>query len=197
MPIQLYPNNMSAARLDSGCGVLHFWRPCCGVCVPFPSSASLACRAPSSGRRPARCISFLPFQPAINLGTSNRNRFISRSLKSGGCGLSASGIRNHHGPVIAAGTCKNQKINAFVVHPNETLQRLNERHRVKAKKIAAAARAIGSRRKIQRRRRSSVRPKRTGAGDDGQELHDLTGDIPPRSAHRHIYRASPGVACIE
>jgi len=24
--------------------------PCCGVCVPFPTSASLACRAPSSGR---------------------------------------------------------------------------------------------------------------------------------------------------
>jgi hypothetical protein len=38
-------------RFDSGHGVLHLWRPM--FCVPFPTSASLACRAASSGRRPA------------------------------------------------------------------------------------------------------------------------------------------------
>jgi hypothetical protein len=29
-------------RFDSGRGVLHLWRPCCGVCVPSPTSASPA-----------------------------------------------------------------------------------------------------------------------------------------------------------
>jgi len=62
---------------------------------------------------------WLPFQPAINLGTSNRNRFISRSLKGGGCRLGASGIRNHHGPLIEAGARKNEKINTLVVHGRE------------------------------------------------------------------------------
>jgi len=58
----------------------------------------------------------LPFHPTINPGTSNRNRFISRSLKRDRCGVSASGIRNHHGPLIAAGARKNEKINTLVVH---------------------------------------------------------------------------------
>jgi hypothetical protein len=67
---------------------------------------------------------WLPFQPTINLGSSNGNRFISRSLKSDRCGVSASGVRNHHGPTIAAGTRKNEKLNTFVVHRNESLPRL-------------------------------------------------------------------------
>jgi hypothetical protein len=56
------------------------------------------------------------FPPTINLGTSNRNRFISRSLKRDLCGVSASGKRNHHGPLIAAGARKNEKLNTLVVH---------------------------------------------------------------------------------
>src|SRR5262245_1652621 len=54
--------------------------------------------------------------PAINPGTSNRNRFISRSLKRELCGVGASRIRNHHGPLIAAGARKNEKLNTVVVH---------------------------------------------------------------------------------
>jgi hypothetical protein len=57
-----------------------------------------------------------PFQPTINPGTSNRNRLISRSLRRDRCGVSASGIRNNHGPLIAAGARKNEKINTLVVH---------------------------------------------------------------------------------
>ena len=57
----------------------------------------------------------LPFQPTINFGTSNRNGFISRSLKRDLCGVTALGIRNHHGPLIAAGACKNEKLNTLVV----------------------------------------------------------------------------------
>jgi hypothetical protein len=37
-------------RFDSARSVLLLWRPCYGVCVPFPTSASLACRALSSSR---------------------------------------------------------------------------------------------------------------------------------------------------
>jgi hypothetical protein len=55
--------------------------------------------------------SFPSFQPTINSVTSNRNRFVSRSLKRDLCGVSASGIRNHHGPLIAAGARKNEKLN--------------------------------------------------------------------------------------
>ena len=58
----------------------------------------------------------LPFQPTINFGTSNRNGFISRSLKRDLCGVGASRIRNHHGPLIAAGARKNEKLNTVVVH---------------------------------------------------------------------------------
>jgi hypothetical protein len=66
---------------------------------------------------PSRCQRRrLPFQPAINPGTSNRNRFISRSLKRDLCGVRASRIRNHHGPLIAAGARKNEKLNTLVVH---------------------------------------------------------------------------------
>jgi len=51
----------------------------------------------------------LPFQPAINPGTSNRNRFISRSLKRDVCGVRASRIRNHHGPLIEAGIRRSRR----------------------------------------------------------------------------------------
>jgi hypothetical protein len=71
----------------------------CASLAPIPLSACIDL-----------VISLLPFQPTINLGTSNRNRFISRSLKRYRCGASASGIRNHHGPLIAAGARKNEKL---------------------------------------------------------------------------------------
>jgi hypothetical protein len=66
----------------------------------------------------------LPFQPTINLGTSNRNRFISRSLKRDLCWVSTSGIRNHHGPLIATGARKNEKLNTLVVHGTRHSPRL-------------------------------------------------------------------------
>jgi len=69
-----------------------------------------------AGRAPTRRCQRLPFQPTINLGTSNRNGFISRSLKRDLYWVSASGIRNHHGPLIAAGARKNEKLNTLVVH---------------------------------------------------------------------------------
>jgi hypothetical protein len=57
-----------------------------------------------------------PFQPTINPVTSNRNRFISRSLKTDRGGVSASRIRNHDGPLLAAGARKNEKLNTLMVH---------------------------------------------------------------------------------
>ena len=42
-------------RFDSSLGVLHFWRPCCGVCVPFPISVSLACPAEPSNTMASEC----------------------------------------------------------------------------------------------------------------------------------------------
>jgi hypothetical protein len=57
----------------------------------------------------------LPFPPTINSGTSNPNRFISRSHKRDRGGI-ASRIRNHDGPLLAAGARKNEKLNTLVVH---------------------------------------------------------------------------------
>jgi hypothetical protein len=68
----------------------------------------------------------LPFQPITNPGTSNGNRFISRPLKLSAARVSAFRVRNHVGPLIAAGACKNDKLNTFVFHANETLPRYNQ-----------------------------------------------------------------------
>jgi hypothetical protein len=82
-------------------------------------------------------ISLLPFQPTINPGTSKRHRFISRSLKRYLCGASVSGIRNHHGPLIAAGAGKNEKLNTLVVHGarHYHLSKLARRHRVETQRL--------------------------------------------------------------
>jgi hypothetical protein len=61
----------------------------------------------------------VPFQPTINPGTSSGDRFISRALNLGACGDSASRIRNHVSPLIAAGARKNQELNPLVFHGNE------------------------------------------------------------------------------
>jgi hypothetical protein len=47
--------------------------------------------------------------------------FIPRSIKPHLCGVSASRVRNHQGPPIAAGARKKDKFNTFVVHGNEIL----------------------------------------------------------------------------
>jgi hypothetical protein len=74
-------------------------------------------------RSRAWCGLRLPLQPIINPVTSSGNRFISRPLKLSGRRVSASGIRNHEGPLTAAGTRKNDKLNTLVFHANETLPR--------------------------------------------------------------------------
>jgi hypothetical protein len=45
----LVSRDPSHIGFDSSRGVLHLWRPCCGVCVPFPISASLTVERRSAG----------------------------------------------------------------------------------------------------------------------------------------------------
>ena len=61
-------------------------------------------------------VESLPFQPTVNPATSNRNRFISRSLKRNRGEVGTARIRNRDSPLLPAGARKNEKLNALVGH---------------------------------------------------------------------------------